>query len=177
MAAHADTDRHVLQTRDGLKYLAPDREAAWLGLLSAHTALTRALDTELAARHGLGLSAYEVLSRLARAEDGYIRMTHLAAMVNLSVSRVSRVIDQLAERGLVERGACPGDSRVVHVKLRPAGSAVVKEAQDTFFGVIEDRFLNRLDCTDIERLAAIFSRVSDAQEAECKASAAVADTP
>src|SRR3712207_1335333 len=141
MAAHADTDRHVLQGRDGLKYLAPDREAAWLGLLQAHAELTRALDTELAARHGLGLSAYEVLSRVGRVEEGYLRMTHLALMVNLSVSRVSRVIDQLTDRGLVERGACPGDSRVVHVKLTSAGSATVKDAQDTFFGVIEDRFL------------------------------------
>ena len=168
MDATRDEQCHVLQDRNGLKYLAPDREAAWLGLLSAHAELTRALDAELARRHGLGLSAYEVLSRLARAEDGYLRMSELARAVNLSVSRVSRVIDQLADRKLVCRNACPGDSRVVHVKLTDAGRETVKETQDTFFGVIEERFLNRLDCSDIEQLAGIFGRMSAAEApADC----------
>ena len=162
-----DEQCHVLQDGDGLKYLAPDREAAWLGLLSAHAELTRTLDAELARRHGLGLSAYEVLSRLARAEDGFMRMTQLASTVNISVSRVSRVIDQLAARGFVCRRACPGDSRVVHVKLTDAGRAAVKEAQDTFFDVIEERFLNRLGCTDIEQLAAIFGRMASGGGATC----------
>lgn len=153
-------DPHILRTKDGLKYLAPDREAAWLGLLSAHAELTRALDTELAARHGIGLSPYEVMSRLARAEDGYMRMTQLAATVNLSVSRVSRVIDQLTAREFVCRHSCPEDSRVVHVKLTAAGRAAVKDAQDTFFDVIEERFLDRLGCSDIEQLAAIFGRMA-----------------
>ena len=50
-----------------LKTLTPEREAAWLGILQAHADVTRALDAALAQRHGLSLSAYEVLSRLARA--------------------------------------------------------------------------------------------------------------
>ena len=87
--------RHVLETDEGLKYFAPAREAAWLGLLHAHAALTRALDQGMSVNHGLTLSSYEVLSRLAHAPDGYLRMTELTEQTQLSLSRVSRVVDQL----------------------------------------------------------------------------------
>src|SRR4051794_21455144 len=104
----------VLLTPEGLKYFPPAREAAWIGLLQAHAEFTRACDAALAAQHGLSLSAYEVLSRLAHAEGGHLRMSMLAERSGLSLSRVSRVIDMLEGRGLVARRSCPGDSRVVH---------------------------------------------------------------
>src|SRR3954453_8060986 len=93
----------TLSTADGLKYCPPEREAAWFGLLAAHAELTRGLDACLSSKHGLSLSAYEVLSRLAHADDGHLRMSALANCTQLSLSRVSRVIDMLEQRGLVER--------------------------------------------------------------------------
>src|SRR5690349_23639239 len=98
MAAVSD-DLTVLETEDGLKYLPPHREAAWLGLLQAHAELTRALDAGLHSRHALSLSAYEVLARLAHAENCILRMSQLAERTQLSLSRVSRVVDHLQERG------------------------------------------------------------------------------
>ena len=155
-------DSQILQTEDGLKYLPPEREAAWLGLLRAHTELTRALDAALASAHGLSLSAYEVLSRLAHAEDGHLRMTILAERSGLSLSRVSRVIDQLERRGVVARRSCPTDSRVVHATIAESGRRLVAEAQETFFAVIEDRFLGRLTCDEVGLLGSIFSRLVSA---------------
>ena len=38
---------------------------AWRGMLRAHAALTKALDADLEAEHGLPLSSYEVLLHLA----------------------------------------------------------------------------------------------------------------
>src|SRR3954447_19342729 len=142
----------ILQTPDGLKYLPPAREAAWIGLLQAHTELTRAIDAALSARHGLSLSAYEVLSRLAHAEGGHLRMSMLAERSGLSLSRVSRVIDMLEGRGLVARRSCPGDSRVVHATITDEGKALVGRAQETFFSEIEERFLGRLSCDEVEQL-------------------------
>src|SRR4051812_10293659 len=110
----------VLSTEAGLKYFPPEREKAWFGLLSAHAELTRGLDACLSAKHGLTLSAYEVLSRLAHAEDGHLRMSEVADQSQLSLSRVSRVIDMLSDRGLAERKSCPTDSRVVHATITPA---------------------------------------------------------
>ena len=46
-------EANVLETPEGLKYFAPQRGLAWLGLLQAHAELTRSLDAELQAEHGV----------------------------------------------------------------------------------------------------------------------------
>jgi len=152
-------DPTVLQTDAGLKYFPPEREAAWFGLLAAHAELTRCLDSRLASEHGLTLSAYEVLSRLAHAEDGHLRMSELAGRSQLSLSRVSRVIDSLCDRGLTERRSCPGDSRVVQATITVAGQELLAAAQDTFFATVEERFLGRLTCDEVALVGAIFGRL------------------
>jgi DNA-binding MarR family transcriptional regulator len=158
MATVSD-DLTVLETKDGFKYLPPHREAAWLGLLQAHAELTRALDAALHTRHGLSLSAYEVLARLAHAEQSTLRMSQLAERTQLSLSRVSRVVDHLQDRGLVERKSCATDSRVVYAAITPAGKSQIAEAQETFFEVIEERFLGKLSCDEVTTLGTIFTRV------------------
>ena len=60
---------------------------AWRGMLRAHAALTKALDADLDAAHGLPLSSYEVLMYLNDADDRRMRMRDLAASVILSRSR------------------------------------------------------------------------------------------
>jgi|SRR4051794_40355324 DNA-binding MarR family transcriptional regulator len=156
----------VLQTPEGLKYLPPAREAAWIGLLQAHSELTRGVDAALSARHGLTMSAYDCLARLAHADDGHLRMSQLAERSQLSLSRVSRVIDTLESRGYVARQSCPGDSRVVHAAITPEGHALVAEAQETFFTTIEERFLGRLSCDEIEQLGTLLGRLLEGRLGE-----------
>lgn len=163
-------DPNVLSTDAGLKYFPPEREAAWFGLLAAHAELTRALHACLSAKHGLTLSAYEVLSRLAHAEDGHLRMSELAAQSQLSLSRVSRVIDALETRGFAARKSCAGDSRVVHATITPAGHALLAAAQDTFFETVESRFLGRLSCDEVGLLGDIFGRLVAAGPPDGRAS-------
>lgn len=149
----------LLETKDGLKYLPAPQQAAFLGLLRASSELTHAIDGELSRTHNLSLSAYELVSRLAHAEAGHLRMSELAAETGLSLSRVSRLVDQLEGRGLIARAACPGDSRVVHVTILEAGRELLREAQETFFGVVDDRFLGRLSCDEVETLGALLGRL------------------
>jgi DNA-binding MarR family transcriptional regulator len=153
------TENLTLKTDDGLKYLPPAQQAAFIGLLRSHRELTAALEGELARAHNLSLSAYEILSRLAHAPDGHLRMSDLAGQASLSLSRVSRLIDQLEGRELVERVSCASDSRVVHVKLAAGGCSLIREAQDTFFTVADDRFLGRLTCDEVDTLGRLFARL------------------
>ena len=173
----AITDPNILETATGLKYFPPEREAAWVGILQAHSELTRTLDAELSSRHGLSLSAYEVLSRLAHADGGHLRMSLLAERSQLSLSRVSRVIDLLEQRGLVARRSCPVDSRVVHATITEQGSAKVAEAQETFFEVVEARFLGRLSCDEVGQLGQLLARLVTAPlGSECPNAAHVSQT-
>ena len=152
---------NYLETDDGLKYLGPVHSAAWVGLLGAHAGLTRTLDAELTRGHRLSLSAYELLSRLAHAEQGWLRVSELAEQSGLSVSRVSRMVDQLAGDGAVQKSPCPGDSRVVHVQLTPEGREKLRDAQETFHAVMEERFLSRLSCAEVETLGKLLGRLCD----------------
>lgn len=73
------------------------------------------------ARHGLAGSDFDVLIRLARSRGRQLRMTDLAAQTAMSTSGMTRVVDRLEARGLVQRMACPGDRRSSLVELTRAG--------------------------------------------------------
>ena len=72
---------------------------AWRGLLRAHAALTKALDNQLEAGHGLPLMSYEVLMQLADADEHRMRMRDLASSVILSRSGLTRLVDRLEADG------------------------------------------------------------------------------
>jgi DNA-binding MarR family transcriptional regulator len=94
---------------------------AWRELAACHAATCAALERELGERHGLGVSDFEVLARLAEAPDRQSRAQDLAEAVHLSQSALSRLVDRLARHGLVDRCACDADRRGIFVQLTPAG--------------------------------------------------------
>jgi DNA-binding MarR family transcriptional regulator len=134
---------------------------AWLGLLYAHSALIRQVDAELLAAHRLPLSAHEILFRLRAAEEGHLSISELAGSVVVSPSRVSRLVDELAARGLVERRACDTDARITHVVITDEGTSFVGDADATLHAAVRRNFVDRLSGTDVERLAAIWRKLND----------------
>src|SRR5438045_2177200 len=88
---------------DGLATWSDTHADAWIGMLETHKRLTRALDAELEAQHGLTLSGVECLGRLAAADGRSLRLSALAAATGLSLSRISRIVDPLEARGLRQR--------------------------------------------------------------------------
>jgi DNA-binding MarR family transcriptional regulator len=144
---------------------------AWIGLLETHKRLTRALDAELDAAHGLGLSTLELLSRLAAAGDGWPRLSTLARDAGLSLSRVSRHMDALERRGLVQRRRCATDSRAVEAHLTVAGAALVAEAEAAHAAAVRERFFAQLSDEEAATLAQIFRRLAPRAAEACAATA------
>lgn len=155
---------------DGLATWSETHADAWIGLLETHKRLTRTLDAELEAQHGLTLSGVEVLGRLAASEDRSMRLTALAGATGLSLSRISRIVDTLQARKLVERHSCPGDARAVAAKLTDAGLKLVREAQASHFASVQERFFERLNAAEISMLADIFGRFAPRAAGDCSAS-------
>jgi DNA-binding MarR family transcriptional regulator len=152
---------------DGLSSWSDQNAEAWLGLLETHKRLTRALEAELEAAHGLSLSALELLGRLAAAEGRRLRLSTLAAECGLSLSRVSRIVDNLEDRGLVRRRPCPGDARAINAHLTKAGLELVREAQGTHFASVEERFFGQLSGDEVATLAAVFGRFAPRAADDC----------
>lgn len=133
---------------------------AWLGLLHTHARLTRELDAELEAAHGISLSSYEVLWRVNAAGDGRMRMTELAETVLLSPSGLSRLVDRLCQEQLIERVACPGDGRAINATITDLGRTRLAAAEQTNIDGIRRRFLGHFSAGEIEQMAEFWTRVA-----------------
>jgi DNA-binding MarR family transcriptional regulator len=98
---------------------------AWEALLSAHAALMR----EFAAEPiwaDVSMREYDVLYTLSKC-PGPARIGDLHRHVLLSQPALSRLVDRLAARGLVERKPDPADGRSVLLSLTTAGLALQRQ--------------------------------------------------
>lgn len=138
--------------------------AAWRGLLNAHSHLVATLDDELERAHGIPLGSYEVLLHLADTPEGSLRMGDLAERLLLSRSGLTRLIDRLVARGLVERHSCPSDRRGTYARLTPAGRELLDAARPTHLRGVREHFLDRLSTNDLERLGEIWGRIDTTTE-------------
>ncbi len=132
---------------------------AWRGMLQVHAAVTRALDADLRAGHGLALSSYEVLMLLGEADQERLRMADIADRVLVSRSGLTRLIDRLVEAGLVERCACADDGRGAFAQLTDAGREKLRAARRTHLAGVHERFLDRLSADDQRALGEAWDSV------------------
>ena len=113
-------------------------ESAWRDLLSRHARTVCALDRELEANHGLGMSEFEVLDRLANHEGDACRIQQLLENLYLSQSALSRVVARLEAEGLVERAICDYDRRGIFASLTAAGCERHAQAVPTHREVLRE---------------------------------------
>jgi DNA-binding MarR family transcriptional regulator len=133
--------------------LSESEMEAWQALLHTHEQVTRKLDAELRAEHGLGLSDYDVLLRLARAPERSLRMTELAQRVMFSPSGLTRVVDRLVGDGLVARRRDSADARVVLAELTGQGRDLLRRAAQTHLRGIRQHFTGRLSQAQLRNVA------------------------
>jgi DNA-binding MarR family transcriptional regulator len=126
----------------------------------------RALDAELERAHGLRLVDYDVLIHLARSPDRRLRMAELAEAVLLTRSGLTRLVDRLEQRGLVERRKCANDARGAFAVLTDEGLRRFREAHPTHVAGVRRLFLDVLSRDDLRRLAAVWERVEAALAAD-----------
>ena len=139
----------------------PDSVRAWAGVLRLHSQVLPLLDREVTAQGGLPLSWYDVLRELASA-CGRLRMSELGKRVVLSRTRVSRIVDELAAAGLVQREANPDDGRSSFAVLTPEGRARQRAAAPVYLRGIEQELGRRLSPVSQRALADLLEEALDA---------------
>jgi DNA-binding MarR family transcriptional regulator len=163
----SQTSDPIVCRADGFPLWSHDYAAAWIGLLATQRRLTRELDAELEAAHGLTLSGLELLVRLASASERRLRLSVLAAEAGLSLSRVSRIVDMLESRKLVVRQPCPDDARAINAELTPAGLELAQAAQSTHLAAVRERFFDHLSEAEVATLATVFLRFAPDAASAC----------
>jgi DNA-binding MarR family transcriptional regulator len=151
--------------------LSPLQLAGWTALLRAHSAATRELERRLADGHGLTLTDYDVLVRLAQAPGGRLRPAELARAVLLTRSGVTRLVQGLERDGLVERVACPDDLRGSFVSLTRQGRDVLRQASRTHLHGVGELFAGRFDPAELRLLAGLLDRLGEPAPAASRAAA------
>ena len=135
---------------------------AWEGLLEAARRLRRGAEEALLEEFDLSISMLGITGRLSLAPARTLRQSALAEAMGLSLSRVSRVIDLLEQRGLLERRACPSDARATNVRLTRRGGSLTRRAQRSLAGYVQANFFDQLEPGEVETLAAVFTRMLEA---------------
>jgi DNA-binding MarR family transcriptional regulator len=111
---------------------------SWRALADRHARVTCALERVLQDEHGLGVSEFEVMERLATPDKDQHRMQDLAESVYLSQSALSRLIGRLESEGLVSRAICSEDRRGIFACLTEQGRARYEAAKPSQRRVLAD---------------------------------------
>ncbi len=129
-----------------------ERLSAWLALQRAATVLAEGLGEELEREAGLPLTWYDVLARLEGAPEGRLPMHELAEAVLFSKSGLTRLVDRMAEAGLVRRIACATDRRVTYAEITPRGRRRLAVATPVLLASLERRLWRHLSPAALQGL-------------------------
>ncbi len=140
-----------------------DPVSAWAALLRTHAAVLPKVERALAST-GLPLTWYDVLLVVNAAPGRRLRMTELGQQAVVSRERVSRVVTELEQAGLVVREANPNDKRSSFTVITPEGRKRLRTSAPTYLAAIEKHFLSRLTHEESRMLAKVLGRVVLAEE-------------
>lgn len=134
----------------------------------------RAIDTDLS---GCLRPRHVVALRLLDSR-GPVTQHDLGAALSLDPSNVVGLLNELEERGLIERRRNPADRRRHIVSLSAAGSAELAQAYARF-GLIEDELFSALSADERATLYELLVRAVGAASPSCETSpcAAACEAP
>jgi DNA-binding MarR family transcriptional regulator len=123
---------------------------AWEALMSAHASLIRRFNAE-EGWEDISMKEYDVLYTLSKCPEP-IRLTDLNRHVLLSQPALSRMVERLADQGLVDRVADAGDRRGVRLSLTADGRAVQRRIGRRHGRSVAREMLNELTVTELRQL-------------------------
>jgi MarR family transcriptional regulator for hemolysin len=102
-----------------------------------------------ARQYGMTRAQWAVLFRLDRSEG--LKQSELAELLDLQPISLTRLLDRLAENGLIERRPDPNDRRANRLFLTPAARPLLERLTKLGEGMMET-VLEGLDGNAVERL-------------------------
>lgn len=118
-AAH--TNGQAAESSDPVRAAAD----AWESLFRAQVSVMRLLQADMAF-NDLTMREYDVLFNLSRCPDGWLRLNELNNHLLMSQPSLSRMVDRLEARHLLQRRQAPEDHRGVLIGLTDAGAELQK---------------------------------------------------
>lgn len=127
-------------------------------MVEALTRLNRSFDRRLRAECGITIAWFEALLRIGR-HGGSMTMSELAGQLALTNGGVTRMVDKMAEAGLLRREPCATDRRVSYAVLTPAGLDKWTEASELHVDDLRREFTGRMSDQELETVVAVMDRI------------------
>ena len=122
----------------------------WRAFLRAHSTMLRTISRDLDEAGLPPLTWYDVLAALRDAPDGQLRQVELAERVMITNSGLSRLIDRIEKKGLVERRVCESDRRAFFIALTDDGRDMLDRMWPVYARGIAADFLPALGSNPCE---------------------------
>jgi DNA-binding MarR family transcriptional regulator len=147
----------------GIDPLTAEEEAAWRALARAVLVIPRVLDADMLESQGLNITEYNVLMNLSEASDHSLRMSELANFVSITVSGLTRVVERLSHRGLVDRVRAETDGRGQVAVLTTEGLERLRQAWPSHLAAVRRLVIDHLGDLDLMSLAEALSNIAAAE--------------
>jgi DNA-binding MarR family transcriptional regulator len=154
------------------EWLDDDEMTAWRGLVEVFADVRAALDAELVEQFDLSDGDYGVLVVLSETSDQGLRMCDLASRLHLTPGGLTRRLDGLVARGLVDREPSTDDRRVVLAVLTDAGRAMLAEAAPVHVDGVRRHLLDHLSRNQLREIGAAFAAVREGAAAQARKASA-----
>jgi DNA-binding MarR family transcriptional regulator len=142
--------------------LLPPCVARYTGALLVRAAVrAKALHTAAMAPLGLRPRHHGVL--LVLRGEGAVSQQALGRFLDVDAGTIVDLVDELEERGLVERRRNPDDRRAYQIHLTEAGERLLDEA-DAAAGTVETQLLQRLSPVEQATLHGLLARALGADD-------------
>lgn len=144
------------------KWLNEAETDTWLNIWSMYVWLPSRLDAQL--KEDIGISHYEyfALAQISMAPEQQLRMSELAALSDMTLSHLSRVVTRLEKNGWVNRTPDPDDGRSTLAALTEEGWQLVQRAAPGHVAEVRKLVFDNLDEAEIEQLSLIMPKIVDA---------------
>jgi MarR family transcriptional regulator for hemolysin len=120
--------------------------------------MLRTYADQRARQFGVSRAQWGVLVRLDRQEG--LKQSELAELLDLQPISLTRLLDRLAENGLIERRPDPNDRRANRLYLKPAARPLLEELSTLGADMMEE-VMAGLDDETNERLLRTLARMKD----------------
>ncbi|TQL44959.1 MarR family transcriptional regulator [Homoserinimonas aerilata] len=134
--------------------------AAWESLFRAQVTVMRKLGTEFPTDE-ISLTEYDVLFNLSRQPSRALRIRDLVQDLLITQPSVSRLVDRLAARALIEKRPDPADARGVIVSLTDDGFSLFRRVATKHAASIDSHVGAALNDDELRQLTSLCDRLRD----------------
>lgn len=146
---------------DPATWLTADQQRCWRSLVHLLMRLPPVLEADLQQSAGITMFEYLVLSGLSEAPHRRMRLSHLAAAANSSLSRLSHVLSRLEARGCVRRRTCPGAGRRTEAILTADGLALIINTAPRHVETVRSLIIDALTSAQLQQLGTTADTLTD----------------